>query len=167
MKLLYLIISVLADDLYWIDYSTNSEFDWEILQSPIDHSISTAEETIYFNFGKNIEKTCGGQSASAIKFSKAGDSCEILGRHDLSFFLSTSDSSTILVFYEGGSLCRDKLWGDLKRKVEFKLICNDFESDFVLKSKMSDCTTVIERLTVAGCPSEINYGMLVKMTFIM
>ena len=169
MKLLIvMLVSVLSDEMCWIDYGTNSEYFWDSLQSADSYSFEPGSNLIKFNIGKDIDDTCGGQSAAAILYSKAGDSCEILGRQDLMYFstFNTLSLSGISVYYEGGSLCRDSAWGDIKRKVQFKLICSETESDFYLVNDVTECTTIFEKFTDSGCPKEIKYSLWVKIIFI-
>ena len=134
--IILLIFNVASDEMYWIDYSTDSEYLWDSLQQENDYTIEDGDDIIKFNFGKDLKETCGGQSASAIKFSKAGDHCRIIGRHEFIYFSAYTifDLRAIAIFYEGGDLCRDSLWGDIKSRIEFKLVCNPIESDFFFLS---------------------------------
>lgn len=166
---LVLFIGAIADEMLWIDYNSDSEFKWDSLQASKDYTVESGTHQVKFNIGKNIENSCGGQSASVISFSNAGESCEILGRHELVYFstFTAIDLTGISIFYEGGALCRDSTWGDLKRRVQFKLICSSTETDFYLSNSLNDCTTIFEKFTKTGCAQEITYSTWVKITFIM
>ena len=167
--IIFLVLQVLSDEMYWIDYSTNSEYKWDSLQTEHDYTIEKGPDIIKFNIGKDIKEPCGGQTASAIKFSKTGDYCEILGRHQFSYYNAYKllNVPTIGIYYEGGSLCRDSMWGDLKRKIEFKFFCSLTESEFVVVNSLNDCTTVIEKRSIVGCPHELEYSLLVTLIFVM
>ena len=168
--LLQILFSIaLSDDLYWMDYNTGNEYSWDFLQNDEEYLIETPTDYIRFNLGTDISPTCQGQSAAVIRFSKAGDFCEILGRHELMFFspFQNSDTSGLLIFYEGGAICRNKAWDSLKRRVEFKLTCSPIESDFALANKLQDCTTIFEKFSSAGCEREFEYSLSMRILFIL
>ncbi|OMJ93612.1 hypothetical protein SteCoe_3452 [Stentor coeruleus] len=165
--LLYILDLVLADEMKWIDYSANSEYDWDNLQSSNPYTYEIGQNIVKFTIGAELEETCGGQYASAIKFSKVGADCEILGHHQIDYVTSFTieGMQAIGLYYEGGSLCRDPLWGDVKRRIEFKLVCSDKESDFYILNSLKECTTIFEKFTPAGCPQEIQYSLTAKLIF--
>ena len=160
---------VLCDELYYYDYETGGEYNWEILRHSDDYIIKTDTDVIIFNIGKDIKETCQGQSASAIRFSKAKDSCEILGRNQLIYLIPYNEqgASGIAIFYEGGSICQNKIWTDFKRRVEFKLTCNYYETDFVLTNSLDDCTTIFEKSTSAGCPAVFQYNSGTRLLLLL
>lgn len=167
MFILLLIILVYSDELVYTDYESDTEYDWSALQAGNPYSIESGDDIIKFTIGDDLSETCQGQKASVIRFSKAGDSCEILGRHQITFLspFKKNYSSGIGVFYEGGSLCRDQLWGDIKRRTEFRLMCSKKESDFIFVNILSDCTTVLEKYSSVGCSKEVKYSPWVKILF--
>lgn len=170
MKLLvFLIVYGYCDEMYWIDYSSDAEYTWSMLQKPEAYVYHSGGDIIKFNFGKDIKDDCGGQHGTVIRFSKIGEYCEILGHHDIVYYspFTVLNSPALSVYYEGGTLCRDPMWGDIKRRVEFKLVCSEVESDFFLLNSLNDCTSIFEKFTQSGCPKIIQYSLWVKMIFIM
>lgn len=167
MLIALLLIQVHSDELDYTDYDSNQEYTWAFLQENNPYTLDAGTDIIKFSFGDEISETCQGQKASVIRFSKAGDSCEILGRHQLTYVnpFKRKYFSGIGIYYEGGSLCRDDLWGDVKRRTEFKLICSKKESEFYFVNVLSDCTTIFERYSKAGCSKEVEYSPWVKILF--
>ena len=160
-------MQALSDDLYWLDYETNYEYDWQSLQSSEDYIIETSSDIIQFNLGKDIKNTCQGQFASAIMYSKFGDYCEILGRHQINYYTSfkTINSAGLTMFYEGGSICKNNIWTDFQRRLEIKLICSLTETEFYLANSLEDCTTILEKYSKTGCGQEFAYSLLSKILF--
>lgn len=165
LTLILLLNPCLSDDLYWIDYDTSQEYNWESLQSPSDYTLETESTQIIFNFGKNIEKTCQGQSASAVSFSKSNDFCVILGRHEITYLTPFTESSNsgIVLFYEGGSVCKNRYFNDFKHRIEFKFTCSEVESEFVLSSDANQCTSIIEKKGKCGCSQEYKTSLMTKI----
>jgi hypothetical protein len=163
-----LLVGCLCDELYYVDYDTGFEYSWDALQSPTDYKIETSTDIIWFNLAANVEVTCQGHSAAVIKVSKAGDSCEILGRHEVVYYtpFKTIQNSGIIVFYEGGAICKNKLWNAFKRRVEFKFTCSTTEREFTLANSLNDCTVILEKFTQYGCPREYEYTAALKIIFI-
>ena len=158
-----------ADEMYWYDYDTGYEYSWSQLQRDQDYVLDTNSDIIVYNIGKTIGKTCNGHTGSAILFSKAHDSCEILGNHQVSRFspYNTRKSSGIIIVYEDGSLCKNKFYSDFKRRIEFKLICSDIESEFINANSLTECTTILEKFTPSGCATEFHYSFTAKVLFIL
>jgi hypothetical protein len=155
----------ISDELYWVDYDTSLEYNWESLQSNSDYSLETETEIILFNFGQNVEKTCQGQKASALSFSKTEDSCVILGRHEISYLtpFKTKDTSGLVLFYEGGSICKNRYFNNFKHRIEFKLTCSASESEFFLSSDPGQCTTILEKKGKSGCSKEYQTSFATKI----
>jgi hypothetical protein len=158
-----------ADELFWFDYETGYEYNWETLQHSEDYFMETDTSVVYFNLGQNVARSCQGQQAAAIKFSKAGDSCEILGRHELTYYTSfnTLETKGLVFFYEGGSLCKNRYYEDFKHRVEFKLTCSPTETEFILTTSAEVCTTIFEKNSATGCPKEYEYSILTKILFVL
>ena len=167
MIVLLLIKIASCDELDYVDYDTSKEYNWSDLQKGNPYTLDLGSEYIKFSIGSEIDETCQGQRASVILFSKSGDYCEILGRHQLTFInpITLRSISGVGIYYEGGTLCRDVLWGDVKRRTEFKLICSERESDFFLANLLRDCTTVLEKYSKSGCSKEFQYSPWVKVLF--
>jgi hypothetical protein len=159
--ILFLMLAV-ADELYFRDLSENVEFSWEYLKKGNPYSIVSGQHVIHFSFAEDLPFTCQGQNASVILLSKDKDSCEILGRHEINTYqiVETSNSLGIEIFYRKGSLCRDRLWGDIPRRTEFKFICSKRDQDFILMSSIRSCRTIIQKRGKAGCfQSIVSEGM--------
>ena len=171
LEILFLLFAKsLCDDLYFYDSESKNDYNWEILKKTEDYLIQTDTDVIKFNLGKEIKDKCQGQSASAIRYSKTKDYCEILGRHQLMYAIPLKKFNTtgIAVFYDGGSICQHKRWANLKKRVEFKLICSEFDSDFVIKSSLNDCTTIFEKTTPAGCIKKVHkYNIFIKAILLL
>jgi hypothetical protein len=151
------LIVLLADDGRFEDYLENIEFNWEYLKSNNPYTLVNGRHTIHFAFGEDLKQTCQGQNASVIMFSQDNDECEILGRHQINNYklVEVSDILGIEVYYKGGSLCRDRLWGDILRRTDFKFICSDLEENFFVMSSVKSCRTIIEKRGKAGCPTKV------------
>lgn len=164
-----LLQSVLSDEMFWYDYNTGYEYSWTFLQQKNDYIIETPSEIIKFNLGKEISSACEGQFASAISFPKSGEKCEILARHQLTFYtpFETPSTTGLVVFYEGGSICRNRLYDNFKRRVEFKFTCSSIESGFTLANSLDDCTTIFEKQSLAGCPQDVEYSVSMRILAIL
>ena len=156
-NLVFVTMLAWADDGIYEDYLENIEFNWEYLKSNNPYTVLNGRHTIHFAFGEDLKQTCQGQNASVIMFSQDNDECEILGRHQINDYkiVEVSDIIGIEVFYKGGTLCRDRLWGDILRRTEFKFICSNIEDSFFIMSSVKSCRTIIEKRGKAGCHQKI------------
>lgn len=150
--------------MYYNDYSNNLEYSWEFLQEDGPYIIDQVDYYVKFNFGQDLQETCQGQKGSVIQFWKNIERCEILGKHEKSSVQTFKifDDPAVKVVYHGGSLCRNKFWGDMLRKTEFKFICSEKENKFVLFIGTFSCSSIIEKYSKAGCPKNIVDGIYVK-----
>lgn len=154
-----------ADELYWVDYDSSLEYNWEYLQQDLDYTIQSKSGHVYFNFGKNIEKSCEGHKAATVFFDDSRDYCAILGRHD-SYHVTPyteNQGSGIILLYESGGLCSNRYYSNLKHRVEFKFICSKDEGNFVLSTDPHECTTILEKKGKCGCAQEYKTSLLTKI----
>jgi hypothetical protein len=169
MNLIFLKLLSFAscDELSYVDYETSQEYNWSKLRDSNPYVLDLGTDELKFSIGGDLDETCEGQKASVILFSKFKDHCQILGRHEATFVnpIKLRSMSGVGVYYEGGSLCRDILWGDVKRRTEFKLICSEKETEFYMANLLKDCTTIIEKQTKYGCSKEFQYSPWVKVLF--
>lgn len=164
MLILLCLVQVYSDPMYYIDYKKNLEYSWEFLQEQGPYVIDQPDYYVKFNFGEDLQETCQGQEGSVIQFWKNSDKCEILGKHSKTSMLAFKnfDNPAIKVVYSGGSLCRNRFWGDVLRKTEFKFHCSEEEKEFVLFIGASSCSSIIEKYSKAGCPKSVVDGIYVK-----
>lgn len=154
-----------ADELYWVDYDLSLEYNWEYLQSSQDYSVQSKTGKIFFNFGKNIQKTCQGQKAAVVFIEDSYDYCALLGLQDNYHVtpFNENDDSGLILLYESGSLCANRYVDNLKHRVEFKFICSESEGSFVLATDPYECTTILEYRGKSGCAQEYKTSLFTKI----
>ena len=162
--LFMLIIPVYCDNMYYTDYSKNLRFSWEYLKENNPYTIEQDDFYVKFAFGQDLEETCQGEKASVIQFWKDNSNCRVLGKHgnrSVRHF-QVFKNSAVEVVYHGGILCRDKVWGDVLRKTEFRFFCSEDEGDFTLYIGSHNCRSLIEKHSKAGCSEKFSDSLFVK-----
>ena len=145
MVITLLFLSVQADQLYWVDHNNSKVYDWNSLSKPesLPYIYLTQNYFYMFNLGSNLKETCKGETGSVARFSKAGDSCDVLGRHE---YMSVEKfTEGILVGYYGGTLCSK----GVPFKTYFKLYCSEYSTEFALE--VHECSVVFSKYTPSGC----------------
>ena len=69
-----------------------------------------------------------------------------------------SPDKGVIVTYSGGHICSSvaKMQFNIPRRIVFRLLCGENEGEFTAVDSdpfdLSECETVMERVTAAGCP---------------
>ncbi|CAG9320185.1 unnamed protein product [Blepharisma stoltei] len=161
MLIALLFISAAAEDtMYHFDPVNGEEYDWSELQrKPNDpYKIDAGDSYFIFNVGSNLEETCKGQKASAIKKSKFSDDCEVIGRNDQIFYrLLDHYAKGISIEYWTDETCISS-WNDFetRKMTTITLICNPKEYDFELVSRTDACEIKFSKKTYIGCPQKFS-----------
>ena len=178
LKMLALILLSLAyaDDLSYSDQQLGIEYDWSSLQRSSDNpwKISTGDDlflssTYYFNFGKDLDRSCSTDSVSAIEvvelFGYLFETCQVVGRHQMwaaSLIDKRNPNKGIEISYSGGDRCSldQTAFSGSPRSITFRLICSSSESDwaFTEDDELGACEAIIEKYTKAGCPYPVSAG---------